>query len=109
MARLASKPLDYAQPLDDEIDKKLRDGFGAANKPCEIGGALYCLRNDMAPTVLGYNSQLMDEYDYSVPTTWKEYGALGDRVATEHPGLVLGAVGDQFGYFSYFQAAGCPM
>jgi multiple sugar transport system substrate-binding protein len=31
-----------------------------------------------------------------VPKTWEEYQALGEKVAKEHPGYIVGSVGDTF-------------
>ncbi|MCX2748739.1 extracellular solute-binding protein [Arthrobacter sp. MI7-26] len=66
---------------------------GALN-PCTVDGKVYCLRNDLAQTVLWYNKSLLDQFGYSVPTTWEEYQALGEKVAKEHPGYVIGTAGD---------------
>jgi multiple sugar transport system substrate-binding protein len=58
--------------------------------------------------VLYYNKPLMDEFGYSVPTTWDGYQELSDKVAAEHPGYYLGTWGDGWTYISYFDASGCP-
>ncbi|WP_223628234.1 ABC transporter substrate-binding protein [Microbacterium sp. EST19A] len=111
----ASKPTSpgktaFAAPLNqDLVDQDLLDGFAAGSlAPCEVGGDTYCLRNDIAQVVLWYNQSLMDQFGYEVPTTWGEYQALGERVATEHPGYLVGSVGDTNSHESYFWSAQCP-
>lgn len=109
IAMLSAPNFDYAQPLDGLVSGDVLEGFGNSNDICKVDGKLMCLRNDIAPTVLWYNQKLMDEFGYSVPATWEEYAELGATVAAEHPGYVLGAIGDAFAYYGYFQSAGCPM
>ena len=65
-----------------------------ANAPCTVNGTVYCLRNDLSQTVLWYNAKLMTQWGYQVPTTWEQYQALGQKVATEHPGYLIGDAGD---------------
>ena len=55
---------------------------------------MYGLRNDLRPAVFWYNKALIDQFGYTIPTTWEEYQALGDKVAAEHPGYIVGSVGD---------------
>jgi multiple sugar transport system substrate-binding protein len=78
-----------------------------ANDPCTVDGTLYCLRNDLAQTVLWYNTSLMKKWGYQVPTTWEQYQALGQKVATEHPGYLVGSAGDAFTPEIYLWAAKC--
>lgn len=75
---------------------------------CQFGDKVYCLRYDLAMFVLYYNKPLMDEFGYSVPTTFEEYEALSDKLAAEHPGYYLGTFGDGWTFISYFDASGCP-
>jgi ABC-type glycerol-3-phosphate transport system substrate-binding protein len=78
-----------------------------ANSPCMVNGTLYCLRNDLAQTVLWYNATLMKRWGYKVPATWEEYQALGQKVATEHPGYLVGSAGDSFAPEIYMWASKC--
>lgn len=78
-----------------------------ANDPCLVNGTLYCLRNDLAQTVLWYNAALMKQWGYTVPTTWPEYEALGKQVATQHPGYLVGTAGDVFTPEIYLWASKC--
>jgi ABC-type glycerol-3-phosphate transport system substrate-binding protein len=100
----------FAAPLNqDLVDQDIIDGFAAGSlTPCEIDGDLFCLRNDIAQVVLWYNDALMTEFGYEVPTTWEEYQALGERVASEHPGYLVGSIGDTNSYESYFWSSQCP-
>lgn len=111
----ASKPTSpgetpFAAPLNaDLVDQEVLDGFAKGSlTPCEADGNTYCLRNDIAQVVLWYNDALMTEFGYEVPTTWEEYQALGEKVAVEHPGYLVGSIGDTNSHESYFWSAACP-
>jgi ABC-type glycerol-3-phosphate transport system substrate-binding protein len=75
---------------------------------CTFNGKVYCVRNDLAPMVTYYNKTLMDQFGYTVPTTFEEMQALSDKVAAEHPGYLLGTFGDGWSFLSFFEASGCP-
>ncbi|WP_329189266.1 ABC transporter substrate-binding protein [Actinacidiphila glaucinigra] len=62
--------------------------------PCTVEGRVYCLRNDLAQAVLWYDKSLLEQFGYALPTTWEEYQALGEKVAKEHPGYIVGTAGD---------------
>ena len=64
--------------------------------PCTLNGTVYCLRNDLAPVVLWYNAPLMKQFGYQVPTTWAQYEQIGEEVATQHPGYIVGSAGNTF-------------
>jgi multiple sugar transport system substrate-binding protein len=90
------------------ISQSLLDGWApGANDPCTVNGTLYCLRNDLSQTVLWYNATLMKQWGYQVPSTWEQYQALGERLATEHPGYLVGAAGDTFTPEIYLWAGKC--
>jgi multiple sugar transport system substrate-binding protein len=97
-------------PLDAGlVPQATLDGFAkGAMDVCTINDAVYCLRNDLAQNVLWYNKKLMDEFGYTVPTTWEEYETLADKVATEHPGYIVGTAGDAWAPEVYMWAAECP-
>jgi ABC-type glycerol-3-phosphate transport system substrate-binding protein len=76
--------------------------------PCTAGGNVYCLRNDIGQNMLWYNAALMKKFGYQVPTTWEQYEALGAEVAKQHPGYVIGSVGDAWTPEVYFWASQCP-
>ena len=90
------------------VNKATLDNFtpGSLN-PCTVGGKVYCLRNDLAQAVLWYNKTLLDQFGYSVPTTWEDYQALGEKVAQQHPGYIVGAVGDAWTPEVYFWGSKC--
>ncbi|TXR52956.1 ABC transporter substrate-binding protein [Quadrisphaera setariae] len=74
---------------------------------CTVDGKVYCLRNDLAQEVLWYDKSLMDQFGYQVPKTWEEYQALGQKVAKEHPGYIIGGAGDSFDGQIYMWSAKC--
>jgi ABC-type glycerol-3-phosphate transport system substrate-binding protein len=100
----------FAAPLDvNLVPQQTLDGFAKGSlTPCQFSGHTYCLRNDIAQVVLWYNKTLMDQFGYQVPTTWEQYEALGERVAKEHPGYLVGSVGDTNSQESYFWSSQCP-
>ncbi|MEZ0070904.1 extracellular solute-binding protein [Planotetraspora sp. GP83] len=107
VSTLAAAPFDYAAAL--EVPSSVRDSFTpGALDPCVLGGRLYCLRNDLAPTVLWYDAKLMKDFGYEVPTTWAQYKRIGERVAKEHPGYLIGTMNGKYGAGVYFASSGCP-
>jgi multiple sugar transport system substrate-binding protein len=98
-------PLDLKPVLSAEM---LGNFEPHANDACTFAGKLLCLRHDTAPMVLYFNKPLMDKFGYRVPATWQEYQALGEHVGREHPGYIVGAFGDAWGFKTYFDASGCP-
>jgi len=102
-------PAGFAAPLNKGlIAQATLDGWASgANAPCTVDGTIYCLRNDLSQTVLWYNEKLMKQWGYQVPTTWEQYQALGQKVATEHPGYLVGDAGDTFTPEIYLWAAKC--
>ena len=99
----------FAAPVDQLVPASTLQGFATGSlAPCQVDGHTYCLRNDIAQVVLWYNKKLMDQWGYQVPTTWEQYQALGEQVAKQHPGYVIGAVGDTNSQESYFWSSQCP-
>ena len=101
----------YAAPLNDLLSEKFLDGFTAgANDPMTVDGTVYGVRNDLAPVVFWYNQTLLDQFGYDIPETWEDYEALSDKLAAEHPGYILGSVGDSFvGTYVYYFGAQAPI
>jgi ABC-type glycerol-3-phosphate transport system substrate-binding protein len=99
----------FTAPLDKGLIAKsaLAKWATGANAPCTVDGTVYCLRNDLAQTVLWYNAHLLKKWGYQVPTTWEQYEALGKKVATEHPGYLVGSAGDAFTPEIYLWASKC--
>jgi multiple sugar transport system substrate-binding protein len=75
---------------------------------CTFNGKVYCVRNDLAPMVTYYNAPLFQQWGYTVPKTFEDMQALSDKVAAEHPGYLLGTLGDGWSWLSFFEASGCP-
>jgi ABC-type glycerol-3-phosphate transport system substrate-binding protein len=90
------------------VPKTTLDNFttGALN-PCTVDGKVYCLRNDLAQVVLWYNKKLLDQFGYAVPTSWEDYQALGEKVAKDHPGYIVGTVGDAWTPEVFFWGSKC--
>lgn len=110
LATLQAKPYEWAAPLDGRVKQDVIDAFAKTSVGnCTIAGHLYCLQNDIAQTVLWYDKGLMKQFGYTVPKTWKEYQDLGAKVASEHPGYVVGALGAHGMLFTYYQSSGCPL
>ena len=88
----------YAAALDQGvIDQEWLDGYTAgALDPVTVDGHVYGVRDNLAPVVFWYNKALFDEFGYDIPETWEDYEALGEKLAAEHPGYILGSIGDPF-------------
>lgn len=107
---MAQKPFEFAAPLKDLIPQELLDQWPAASTAqCTVDGVQYCVQDNLAQVVLWVNQKKMDEFGYKVPTTWQEWAALGEKVATEHPGYIVGNVGDSFGHWIYLWGSQCPL
>ena len=101
----------YAAPLNKGLlPEDFLDGFAAGSLDYStVDGTVYGLRNDLAQVVTYYNQNLLDEFGYEVPTTWEEYGELGDKLAEEHPGYILGSLGDAFMTYVYYAGSESPV
>ena len=99
----------FAAPLNKGLipDATLGGFAKGANDVCTVNGTLYCLRNDLSQAVLWYNAPLLKKWGYTVPTTWEEYQQLGEKVAKEHPGYLVGDAGDTFTPEIYLWASKC--
>jgi multiple sugar transport system substrate-binding protein len=112
VAQVSDASRNYPLDLRPYVDQEVLDQFvEGANDICVTPDErLVCLRNDLAQNLLWYNKPLMDEFGYDLPATWEEYTALGERVASEHPGYVIGGFGCDGNQvmWQYFWASGCP-
>ncbi|MCX5263152.1 ABC transporter substrate-binding protein [Streptomyces sp. NBC_00199] len=99
----------FAAPLDKGLipATTLAEFAKGANDVCTVDRTVYCLRNDLSQAVLWYNAPLMKKFGYTVPTTWEDYQALGEKVAKEHPGFLVGDAGDSFTPEIYLWASQC--
>jgi ABC-type glycerol-3-phosphate transport system substrate-binding protein len=97
----------FAADLTKLVPKKIFDGFGKANSDCLFDGKYYCLKNDLANTVLWYNTKIFKELNLTVPTTMTEFAATAMKL--KGTGYIAGAVGDQNYYASFLQSSECPL
>jgi len=107
---MASKPFDYAAPVTGLIPAKVLAGLPSPSRgQCTVNGKEICVQDNLAQTVLWYDKTLMDKFGYQVPTTWQQWAAIGARVATEHPGYIIGNTGDSYSHWTYLWADQCPI
>ena len=67
------------------------------------------MQDNLAQVVLWVNKKLMDAFGYTTPKTWQDWAALGQKVATEHPGYIVGNIGDSFSHWIYLWGNQCPL
>jgi ABC-type glycerol-3-phosphate transport system substrate-binding protein len=107
---MARKPFDFAAPVEKLIPENLRSQWPETSTgQCTIDGKQYCVQDNLAQVVLWVNKKQMDAFGYTVPKTWQEWAALGQKVATEHPGYIIGNIGDSFGHWIYLWGNQCPL
>jgi ABC-type glycerol-3-phosphate transport system substrate-binding protein len=107
---MGQKPFDYALDLKRAFPRKLLKGWPAPSlAQCTVNGHLVCLQDNLAQEVLYVNKKLMSKFGYTVPTTWQQWAALGAKVAKEHPGYIIGNIGDSYGHWLYLWADQCPL
>jgi ABC-type glycerol-3-phosphate transport system substrate-binding protein len=107
---MASKPFDFAAPVESLIPASLRSQWPAASTAqCTVDGKQVCVQDNLAQVVLWVNKKKMDAFGYTVPKTWQEWAALGQKVATEHPGYIVGNIGDSFSHWIYLWGNQCPL
>ena len=104
-----AQPAGFTAPLNKGLipSSVLSQFSPGALAPCTVNGTVYCLRNDLAPTMLWYNAPLMKQWGYQVPTTWQQYEQIGQEVAKQHPGYIVGAAGDTFTPEIFMWASQC--
>jgi ABC-type glycerol-3-phosphate transport system substrate-binding protein len=107
---MGQKPFDYALDLKTVFPKTLLKSWPAPSlSQCTVNGHLVCLQDNLAQEVLYVNKKLMSQFGYTVPTTWQQWAALGAKVAKEHPGYIIGNIGDSYGAWLYLWADKCPI
>jgi ABC-type glycerol-3-phosphate transport system substrate-binding protein len=108
---MAKKPFEFAAPIDDGLipDDVLSEWPEASTAQCTVDGKQYCVQDNLAQVVLWVNKKKMDEFGYTVPTTWQEWAALGEKVATDHPGYIVGNIGDSYSHWIYLWGNQCPL
>ncbi|EOD59476.1 ABC transporter substrate-binding protein [Amycolatopsis vancoresmycina] len=107
---MAQKPFDFAAPVKDLIPADVLAKWPASSTAqCTVNGTQVCVQDNLAQVVLWVNKKLMDQFHYTVPKTWQEWAALGDRVAREHPGYIVGNAGESFSHWIYLWGNQCPL
>ena len=110
VAQVADASRDYPLNLADLVPKDIQNNFApGALAPCTFGGQLFCLRNDLAQNLLYFNKPLMTQFGYTVPKTWAQYEELGQQVAKDHPGYIIGALDESTFVYIYEWASRCPL
>ena len=108
LALLQSKAFDYTLELTPElVGQDFLDGFGNANSWCVIDGKTWCLKNDLAQSVLWYDTVLFKQLGLTVPTTMDEFAT--EAMKLKGTGYVAGAIGDYNFFASYLWPSGCPV
>ena len=107
---MAQKPFEFAAPIKGLIADDLLSQWPApSTAQCTINGTQYCVQDNLAQVVLWVNKKLMDTFGYTVPKTWQEWAALGQKAAAEHPGYIVGNMGDSFSHWIYLWGNQCPL
>ena len=108
---LGAAPFNFPATLNNGVvSTSIIKNYAAGGlAPCYIGGKLECLRNDLAFDVLWVDVPLMKKFGYTIPTTWQQWQAIGENVAKNHPGYIIGTLGNSFDDSVYLQAAQCHM
>src|SRR5690242_18021282 len=107
---MAQKPFEFALNLKGVFPANLLKGWPSPSlAQCTVNGQLVCLQDNLAQEVLYVNKKLMTQFGYTVPTTWQQWAALGAKVAKDHPGYIIGTVGDSYGAWLYLWADQCPI
>ena len=76
---------------------------------CTVNGHLVCLQDNLAQEVLYVNKKLMGQFGYQVPKTWQQWAELGAKVAKDHPGYIIGNMGDSYSHWLYLWPDRCPI
>jgi len=104
------KDAGNALALDKYAPASFWKDMEAGNQWCKgSDGKYYCVKNDLAQTVLWVNTKLMKDFGYTVPKTMDEFAKIGADIAKNHPGYSLGALGAQGVYSSYLWPSQCPV
>jgi multiple sugar transport system substrate-binding protein len=76
----------------------------------DFDGKIYGLPQDSGPMAMFYNKEVFDQFGLSVPTTWDEYIAAGEKLTAADPSKHIAAdTGDSgFATSMIWQAGGTP-
>src|SRR5690242_18876350 len=93
---MAKPPFNFAAPIKGLIPQStLSQWPSTSTTQCTINGTQYCLQDNLAQVVLWYNKKLMSQFGYAVPTTWQQWAAIGQKVATSTPATSSGPAGSR--------------
>jgi ABC-type glycerol-3-phosphate transport system substrate-binding protein len=107
---MARKPFDFAAPIKGLVPGNLLSQWPATSTAqCTVDGTQVCVQDNLAQVVLWVNKKLMDQFHYTVPKTWQEWAALGQKAASEHPGYIVGTMGESFSHWIYLWGDQCPL
>ncbi|MBV8346650.1 MAG: carbohydrate ABC transporter substrate-binding protein [Mycolicibacterium sp.] len=107
---MAQAPFNFAENLTSIMPQSILSQWPApSTAQCTYKGAVVCLQDNLAQDVLWVNTKLMSQFGYTTPTTWQEWQAIGEKVSTEHPGYIIGTIGESFSHWIYFWANQCPL
>jgi ABC-type glycerol-3-phosphate transport system substrate-binding protein len=107
---MGQKPFDFATDLNKVFPKAMIAGWPKPSlAQCTVNGRLVCLQDNLAQEILYVNQKLMNQFGYKVPKTWQQWAAIGKKVAKQHPGYIIGTVGDSYGHWLYLWANKCPI
>jgi ABC-type glycerol-3-phosphate transport system substrate-binding protein len=107
---MAKAPFNFAAPINGLIPQSILSQWPSpSTTQCTINGTQYCLQDNLAQVVLWYNKKLMTQFGYTVPTTWQQWAAIGQKVAAQHPGYIIGTSGESFSHWIYFWGNQCPL
>jgi ABC-type glycerol-3-phosphate transport system substrate-binding protein len=107
---MAQAPFNFAAPVKGLIPQSLLSQWPApSTAQCTINGTQYCVQDNLAQVVLWVNKKLMNQFGYTTPTTWQQWAALGQKVAQQHPGYVIGTSGESFSHWIYLWGNQCPL
>ena len=107
---MAQEPFDFAEPVTDHISADVLSQWPATSTAqCTVDGRQVCVQDNLAPVVLWVNKKLMDSFGYTTPTTWQEWAAIAEKVASEHPGYIVGNMGDSYSHWIYLWGNQCPL
>ena len=82
LALLVSPQIDYALEWTPELaGEGFLEDFGNANNWCVIDGKTWCVKNDLAQSVLWYDTVVFEELGLTVPTTMEEWAATAMKLA----------------------------
>jgi multiple sugar transport system substrate-binding protein len=110
VAVLKNPIIGNAREISSLLTKAEIANMGHLNDWCKSSdGKYYCVKNDMAQSVLWYDTVLFKQFNYTVPKTMADLFKIGADLAANHPGYSLGALGDAAAYSSYFWPSQCPL